>query len=101
MCFKIKSCGSQNCSTCAMHETARFLRSIEEEHSSLRYKPIDYCPKDDAEKFFTKIHCNLNRIPIQSLRFRNQNAMHLGKKFLAAIFSAIIYYSIRSSLYLT
>ena len=32
-----------------------------------------------------------NRIPIGSLRIRDLNAMHLGKQFLAAIFSTIVY----------
>ena len=37
-----------------------------------------------------KIYAFSNRIPIVSLKSRNSNAMHLGKKFLATIFSRIL-----------
>ena len=52
---------------------------------------IDNCTRDGGEEFLTKMHCVFNRIPFESLRIRDSNAMHLGKKFLAAIFSAIVY----------
>ena len=34
-----------------------------------------------------------NQIPIELLKIYNLNAMHLSKKFLAAIFSTILYLS--------
>ena len=44
-----------------------------------------------ARNFLPRCTAFFNRIPIQSLRIRNSNAMHLGKKFFAAIFSVIVY----------
>ena len=53
---------------------------------------IEDCAKDGSEEFFTEMHSAFfNRIPIGSLKICNSNAMHLGKKFLAAIFSAILH----------
>ena len=52
---------------------------------------IDDCAKDGGEEFFTKMHCVLNRIPIESFKIRNSSAVHLGEKFLSAILSAIVY----------
>ena len=51
--------------------------------------PIDDCAKDGSKDFFTYYIAFFNRIPIQSLKIRNSNVVHLGKKFLAAIFSVI------------
>ena len=53
---------------------------------------IEDCAKDGGEEFFTEMHCVFNRIPIESLKICTSNAMHLGKKFLTAIFSAVLYY---------
>ena len=54
---------------------------------------IEDCAKDGGEEFFTEMHCvriiNLK----DSIGIRLKNAIHLGKKFLAAIFSAIVYYN--------
>ena len=41
--------------------------------------------------FLPRCTAFFNQIPIESLKICNSNAMHLGKKFLAAIFSAILY----------
>ena len=41
-------------------------------------------------------HADFNRIPIGSLKIRKPNAMHLGKKFLDAIFSVTARVKIRS-----
>ena len=38
-----------------------------------------------------------NRIPIESLKICYSNAMQLGQKFLAAIFSAILYFDSKSN----
>ena len=35
-----------------------------------------------------------NRIPIESVKICNSNVMHLGKKFIAAIFSAILFWRV-------
>ena len=53
--------------------------------------PIDDCAKDGGEEFFTDYTAFFNRIPIESLKICNSNAMHLGKKFLAASFGAFPY----------
>ena len=49
------------------------------------------CAKDGCEEFLTKMQCvriaNLQRY----IGIRLKNALHLGKKFLAAIYSAIVY----------
>ena len=45
-----------------------------------------------ARNFLPRCTAFYDRIPIKSLRIRNSNALHLGKKFLAAIFSAIVYW---------
>ena len=47
-----------------------------------------------ARNFLPRCTACANRIPIESIRIRNLNALHLGKKYsllLAAIFSAIVY----------
>ena len=44
-----------------------------------------------ARNFLPRCTAFFNRIPIESVKICNSNAMHLGKKFLAAIFSAILY----------
>ena len=44
-----------------------------------------------ARNFLPRCIAFYNRIPIDSLTIPNSNAMHLGKKFLAAIFSVIVY----------
>ena len=44
-----------------------------------------------ARNFLPRCTAFFNRIPVESLKICNSNAMHLGKKFLAAIFSAILY----------
>ena len=53
---------------------------------------IDNHAKDGGKGLFTKIHCvpYLNSY-IESLKISNSNAMHRGKKFLTAIFGAIVY----------
>ena len=50
---------------------------------------IDDCTKNGGEELFTKVHCFFDQIPIDSLKIRDSNAVHLGEKFLAAILSAI------------
>ena len=44
-----------------------------------------------ASNFLQRCTAFFYRNPIESLMVRNQNAMHLGKTFLGAIFSAIVY----------
>ena len=44
-----------------------------------------------VRKFLPRCTAFFNRIPVEPVRIRNLNAMHLGKKFLAAIFSVIVY----------
>ena len=44
--------------------------------------------KDGGEELFTNAF--YNRIPIDSLKIPNLNAMHLGKQFLVAILSVIV-----------
>ena len=51
-----------------------------------------------AKNFLPRCIAFYNRIPIDSLAIPNSNAMHLGKKFLAAIFSVIVYSSIESKI---
>ena len=52
----------------------------------------DDCAKDGAEEFFLpRCTAVFSRIPIESLKICDSKAMHLGKKFLAAIFSTILY----------
>ena len=46
-----------------------------------------------TRNFFPRCTAFFNRIPIELLKICNLKAMHLGKKFLAAIFSAILYSS--------
>ena len=48
-----------------------------------RILPIDDYAKDGGKELFTKMHCVLIMNP--------QRFLHLGKKFLAAIFSVIVY----------
>ena len=47
--------------------------------------------KISAKKCLPRCTAFFERISIESLKIRNTNAMHLGKKFLDAIFSAIVY----------
>ena len=42
-----------------------------------------------ARNFLPRCTAFFNRIPMESLKICYSNAVHLGKKFLAAIFSAI------------
>ena len=44
-----------------------------------------------ARNFLPRCIAFYNRIPIDSLKIHHSNAMHLDKKFLAAIFSVIVY----------
>ena len=44
-----------------------------------------------ARNFLPRCTAFFNRIPIESLRILNSNAMYLGKKFLAAIFRVIVH----------
>ena len=41
---------------------------------------IDDCAKDGGEEFLKRFTALFNRIPIESLKICNSNAMHLGKK---------------------
>ena len=50
------------------------------------------CAKDSGEEFFTEMYCVRITNLKDSIGIRLKNAVHLGKKFLAAIFSAIVYY---------
>ena len=52
---------------------------------------IDDCAKDGCEEFFTEMHCVRITNLEDYIGIRLKNAVHLGKKFLAAIFSAIVY----------
>ena len=45
-----------------------------------------------ARNFVLRCTTFFSRIPIESIKICNSNAMHLGKKFLAAIFSAILFF---------
>ena len=48
--------------------------------------------KDCSKELFTAIHyAFFNRIPMESSKIRCPTAVHLGKKFLAAAFSVIVY----------
>ena len=51
---------------------------------------IDNYAKDGSEELLPRSIAFFNRIPIESLRIRNENAMHLSKKFLVAIFSVMV-----------
>ena len=53
-----------------------------------------------ARNFLPRCTAFFNRIPMESLKICYSNAVHLGKKFLAAIFSAILYCQITYSLFL-
>ena len=44
-----------------------------------------------ARNFLPRCTALFNRIPIESLKICHSNAVHVGKKFLAAIVSAILY----------
>ena len=44
-----------------------------------------------ARSFLPTYTALFNLTPIESLKICNSNAMHRGKKFFAAIFSAIVY----------
>ena len=57
---------------------------------------IDDCANDGGEEFFTEIHCVLCIFLLESLKICNSNATHLGEKFLATIFSAILYFTFDS-----
>ena len=46
-----------------------------------------------ARNFLPRCNAFFYRIPIESLKICDSNEMHLGTKFLAAIFSAILYCS--------
>ena len=46
-----------------------------------------------VKEFLARCIAFYNRIPIDSLNIPNSKAMHLGKNFLAAIFSVIVYSS--------
>ena len=52
---------------------------------------IDDYAKDGGEELLPRCNAFFNRIPIESLKIRNSNTMHHGKKFLAVIFSVIVY----------
>ena len=55
---------------------------------------IDDCAKDGGEEFSTGMHCvlkSIDLVSVESLKICNSNTMHLGKKFLAANFSATLY----------
>ena len=52
---------------------------------------IEDCAKDGGEEFFTEMHCVRITNLKDSIGIRLKNAMHLGKKILPAIFSAIVY----------
>ena len=54
----------------------------------------DSYARDGGEELFTKMHCVLrsNSYGNETLKIRKSNAAHLGKKFVAAIFSVIVYY---------
>ena len=52
---------------------------------------IDDYAKIATRNFLPRCTTFLDQIPIKSLRIRNWNAMHFGKKFLDAIYSAIVY----------
>ena len=45
-----------------------------------------------ARNFLPSCTAFFNRIPTESLWIRNSNAMHLDKKFLAAIFNIIVHF---------
>ena len=49
-----------------------------------------------AKNVLPRCTAPFNRIPRESSRIRNLNAVHLGKKFLAAIFNIIVYRKILS-----
>ena len=66
----------------------RFLEAQATEHKP---NSIDDYAKDGGEELLPRCTAFFNRIPTESLWIRNSNAMHLGKKFLAAIFSVIVY----------
>ena len=50
-----------------------------------------------ARKFLPRCIAFYNRISIDSLKISNSSAMHLGNKFLAVIFSVIVYCNFFSS----
>ena len=56
-------------------------------------KSIDNFAKDSGKEFFIQMHCVFVTILSDSVGIRSKNEVHLGKTFLASIFSAIVYYS--------
>ena len=67
-----------------------FQKSSAPSQTSLKRSIDDYA-KDGGEELFTKMHCVLIANPNDSIGIRLENAVHLGKEFLAAIFSVIVY----------
>ena len=60
--------------------------------SCLETTSIDDYAKDGGEELFTKMHRVLIPNLDDSIGIQLKNAMHLGDKFNAAIFSVIVYY---------
>ena len=59
------------------------------------FEVIDCCGRDDGEQFLPRSTAIFNQILVESLKIRNASLMHLDKKFIAAIFSAMVYQSSR------
>ena len=80
---KILSGPKPNCISYIKSNTATLPINVDfkmTNYISCQNGAIDDCAKDGGEEFFTKMHCVFNRIPIESLKIYNSNAMHLGKK---------------------
>ena len=60
---------------------------------SIRMITIDDYTKDGGKEFLSRCTVFYLQIPNNSVGIRLKNAMHLGRKFLAAIFSAIVFSS--------
>ena len=58
---------------------------------SVRRVAIDNCMEDGGKEFLPRCTALYLRMIDDSVGILLKNAMHLGKKFLAAIFSSIVY----------
>ena len=74
-----------------MDKSARKI--FEEMSFRLDHITIEDCAKDGGKEFFPRYTAFELQIFNDSIGIRLKNALHLGKKFLAAIFSTILYYS--------
>ena len=72
-----------------------YIKDCVEEHCTKKHCVLihDYA-KDGGEELFTRCIAFSMRIFDDSIGIQLQNAMHLGKKYLGAIFSVIICFGV-------